>query len=1206
LKNKLKCLIPILLLAACKGDHTSDQTPPELYPQPKTVEVNIGEGYTINTVTGDSIEPIINSQGDAVKTGVPIPVIGKLISLDSAAQPKSHPVPPPNQLTKKAAYPSVHLIPKELTRIPVNKDSLTKVLLEEIAKNDTTHYLVNSTGDTVKTGVPTPALGKFAHTSHPEPTPALPLKIKAIATSNLQYLDVDQGMASSYVYSITEDKSGNLWFGTGGGGVSRYDGTSFTHFTTNEGLSNNTVWAITTDKSGNLWFGTNGGGVSRYDGTSFTHFTTKEGLSNNNVLSITEDKSGNLWFGTNGGGVSRYDGTSFTHFTTNEGLSNNTVLSITEDKSGNLWFGTEGGGVSRYDGTSFTHFTTNEGLSNNNVLSITEDKSGYLWFGTNGGGVSRYDGTSFTHFTTNEGLSNNTVLSITEDKSGNLWFGTEGGGVSRYDGTSFTHFTTNEGLSNNTVWSITADKSGNLWFGTTGGGVSRYDGTSSTHFTTNEGLSNNTVLSITEDKSGNLWFGTNGGGVSRYDGTSFTHFTTNEGLSNNTVLSITEDKSGNLWFGTWGGGVSRYDGTSFTHFTTNEGLSNNTVLSITEDKSGNLWFGTRGGGVNRYDGTSFTHFTTNEGLSNNNVWSITEDKSGNLWLGTTGGGVSCYDGTSFTHFTTKEGLSNNTVLSITEDKSGNLWFGTRGGGVSRYDGTSFTHFTTNEGLSNNTVWSITADKSGNLWCSTESGITNFVQGVGDSSNTKHSEDNQHLTLLRYMKNDGLKGMDFYANSVCLDSKNRIWWGSGKSLTMLDLNNYAQAQKPPVVYLNQLDINGQFIDYKNLSDSSKGEITFKSVRTYENYPLDLELYYHQNHLTFHFSAIDWAAPHKIQYSYVMKGLSTQWSKSTAETKADYRNLSHGTYTFKLRTIGESGIWSEAFEYTFTIKPPWWHSWWARMLYALLTIFIIWYIVRWRTASLKQRQKELETEVDNATTEIRKQKDVIEKEKVEVEKQRDEVSKEKERSDNLLLNILPAEVAKELKEKGAADAQLIEHVTVIFTDFKGFTSMSEQLSPKELVADLHACFSEFDRICEQHGIEKIKTIGDAYMAAGGLPTPNQTHPTDVVKAALEMAEVVEKGKADKVADNLPFFEVRIGVHTGPVVAGIVGVKKFQYDIWGDTVNTASRMESSGEIGKVNISQATYELLKGDSEFYFESRGKIEAKGKGEIEMYFVSIA
>lgn len=218
------------------------------------------------------------------------------------------------------------------------------------------------------------------------------------------------------------------------------------------------------------------------------------------------------------------------------------------------------------------------------------------------------------------------------------------------------------------------------------------------------------------------------------------------------------------------------------------------------------------------------------------------------------------------------------------------------------------------------------------------------------------------------------------------------------------------------------------------------------------------------------------------------------------------------------------------------------------------------------------------------------------------QRNRIGKEKERSESLLLNILPEETAKELKEKGRADARLIDDVTVLFTDFKGFTAMSEKLSPEALVKDLHLCFSLFDGICEKYGIEKIKTIGDAYMAAGGLPVPNTTHPQDVVNAALEMAEVVEAGKAKKIAEGLPFFEVRVGAHTGPVVAGIVGIKKFQYDIWGDTVNTASRMESSGEAGKVNISQTTYALLQNDPDFRFESRGKIRAKGKGEMKMYF----
>ncbi len=221
-----------------------------------------------------------------------------------------------------------------------------------------------------------------------------------------------------------------------------------------------------------------------------------------------------------------------------------------------------------------------------------------------------------------------------------------------------------------------------------------------------------------------------------------------------------------------------------------------------------------------------------------------------------------------------------------------------------------------------------------------------------------------------------------------------------------------------------------------------------------------------------------------------------------------------------------------------------------------------------------------------------------------RQRNRISKEKKRSDELLLNILPEETAEELKATGTAKAKSFDSVSVLFTDFKNFTQASEKLSAEELVQEINYCYSEFDRIITKYGIEKIKTIGDAYMCAGGLPVANNTHPVDVVNAGLEMVLFIEKNKQEREAKGQPFFELRLGIHTGPVVAGIVGIKKFAYDIWGDTVNTASRMESSGEIGRVNISGTTHELVK--NKFTCVHRGKVKAKNKGEIDMFFVEKA
>jgi class 3 adenylate cyclase len=209
------------------------------------------------------------------------------------------------------------------------------------------------------------------------------------------------------------------------------------------------------------------------------------------------------------------------------------------------------------------------------------------------------------------------------------------------------------------------------------------------------------------------------------------------------------------------------------------------------------------------------------------------------------------------------------------------------------------------------------------------------------------------------------------------------------------------------------------------------------------------------------------------------------------------------------------------------------------------------------------------------------------------QRNRIKTEMQRSDELLLNILPFEVADDLKKKGKSDARLFENTTVLFTDFEGFTKISETLSPAELVSEINRCFTAFDMIIDKYGLEKIKTIGDAYLAVAGLPNEMENHAECVAKAAIEIR--------DFVAAQGGRFKIRIGIHSGPVVAGIVGLKKYAYDIWGDTVNTAARMEQSCESGKINISETTFALIHHNHQCTF--RGEIEAKGKGEIKMYYL---
>jgi adenylate cyclase len=275
--------------------------------------------------------------------------------------------------------------------------------------------------------------------------------------------------------------------------------------------------------------------------------------------------------------------------------------------------------------------------------------------------------------------------------------------------------------------------------------------------------------------------------------------------------------------------------------------------------------------------------------------------------------------------------------------------------------------------------------------------------------------------------------------------------------------------------------------------------------------------------------------------------------------------------------------------------------------------------WQHSYLYQNIENQENQVKELTTEtivIKHEKDEIQRQKTEeerlrkiaeeqrqlVEKQRDEIDVARRRSDELLENILPSEIAVELKQKGNVDPVLLQEVTVLFADFVGFTKASSTRSPSEIVTVINTYFTAFDAITQLHGVEKIKTIGDAYMLASGVPSGNPIHARKVIEVAMEMLKAVHDIKLSAQDESAPVFDLRIGINSGPVIAGIVGVKKFQYDIWGDTVNTASRMETASQPGRINISESTYELVK---EFFdCEYRGEIEVKGKGKVKMYFVT--
>ena len=396
-----------------------------------------------------------------------------------------------------------------------------------------------------------------------------------------------------------------------------------------------------------------------------------------------------------------------------------------------------------------------------------------------------------------------------------------------------------------------------------------------------------------------------------------------------------------------------------------------------------------------------------------------------------------------------------------------------------------------------------------------------------------------------------------------DKKDTLWLVSNSEILKIEPNIHNS-------------INYKFnVYFTSLQDHSDSLYTLdNAVFEYENNAVKLEM-----------AAPFYLKPQATQYQYFIKGLKNynKWSNWSTHNKIELSSLPPGNYTLKVRAKNILGQVTDEETVEIKVLKPFWQTKEFFIIVGILALLLAALVFYLSHRRLIKKKRVLEKKVKERTAEL---------------------EEEKNKTERLLLNILPKQTADELKKYNKVIPRNHKDATVLFTDFKGFTKIAEQLTPKQLVGEIDYCFKSFDAIIDKYQIEKIKTIGDAYMCASGLPEEYDDNASEVLKAALEIRDFMENYREERKKAGKPYFEVRIGIHSGKLVAGVVGTKKYAYDIWGDTVNVASRMESSGEPGKVNISGDTYKKLKKvKKDFIFEHRGKIEAKNKGEVDMYFV---
>ena len=929
-----------------------------------------GQGYRKN----DSIPaspnkdgtPVMNHFGSIIPTGTPLQINPRITKKRflSPAEPVATGVLPSTELVNNV-IPFIK-VPLEL---PLN--SLKQ---QAIKKHYSTSWVVNTIGDTLPTGRPyRMARERKQRLQLPRQNALEPRYKNTLVPFDIKSLDVTSGLLTSYVYCVFQDSQKRIWVGSYNG-LSMYDGQHFTHYTKEQGLASNLIYTISEDLSGNILIGTRGdgtkGGLSVYDGLSFTNISEKDGLPHHFITSIYPDMTGGYWLGTPQGAI-YYNGTTYTLFSTAEGLPHNSIRDITGDDKGTIYFATEAG-LALFDGTTFRYFKQSDGLKDNSIQALYVDSASKLWIGSEKG-LHYYKDDILYQISDAQGKLSG-ITEIVEDQDSSIWIASSETGLFEYRNDQLYGYSEAQGLVNDDLQSLYVDDDNHLWIASDGGGLGIFRHDSFSYLTQASSIGTPSYHSLMEDRQNNIWIGSNSSGVSIIKEHLVISLNTTTGLLSNSIEDIEEDSEGTVWIAT-PQALSAYKDNTISNYTIDQGLSSNYVRCVYVDKQQQVWAGTTQG-ITIFTEDEIHNYNEENGFLHNTINDIIADSEGVIWIATNAG-LAQYDGAVFTFYSENEGLSENTINTLFIDSSGLLWIGTLGGGISTFDGKRFNNYTTSDGISDNVIWSLQEDRNNTLWATTEKGLTTFTPQNQNTNGEKP------FVIQSYFESDGLPELSFFQGDALLDSKGMLWLSNGANITKKSPKKLSQTPHYPNLTLNRIELNDTFYDFNAIEQRDSLPFTYNKTLPFYNLPLDLVAEPSQKQCSFFFSAIDWIAPHNIQFSHTIEELNQGWSKPSLENKADYRNLTYGTYTFKLKAIGSSGIWSPEYTYKFTILPPWWQTWWAKMCYAVLGILLIYSYIRLRLRNLKKRQRELLHEVETATKAIREQKEEIELQKTELE-------------------------------------------------------------------------------------------------------------------------------------------------------------------------------------------------------------------------------